>query len=321
MVQLRCGQPDLASQIAGNPTTGRRANHLHHSTARGGTTPDGASSVWHRGVDRWEHPLKTSTRTALAAPALGMAALFAFAGPAAAAEGSTNADLKPVVVNDVGGSGKAMVEISGTTLSFTLAAQGLLDAAPHAAHIHFADTARHECPTAADNNAAALQDETAPEEHLTTIEGEPAYGAIVVSLTKTGDTSPDSGLAVDRFAVGSEFEYSRGDVQVTEDVAQAILAGESVVVVHGVDHNGNGQYDMEGRGVSELKAELPGEATDPALCGVLNASQMGSMPQGGVETGAGSTTGIENAGLIGFGAVAAVAGAALLARRRFSTDN
>ena len=32
-----------------------------------------------------------------------------------------------------------MVEISGTTLSFTLAAQGLLATLPHAAHIHFGD--------------------------------------------------------------------------------------------------------------------------------------------------------------------------------------
>jgi hypothetical protein len=253
-----------------------------------------------------------------------MAALFAFAGPAAAAEGSTNADLESIVVNDVGGSGKAMVEISGTTLSFTLAAQGLLDNAPHAAHIHFSDTARHECPTATDNNAAALPGETDEAEHLTTTEGAPAYGEIVVSLTKVGDTSPESGLAVDRFAVGAAFEYSRGDVQVSEDVAQAILAGESVVVVHGVDHNGNGQYDADGRGESDLapgNAAVPGEATDPALCGVLNASQMGSMPKGGVETGAGSTTGIENAGLIGVGALATVGGAALLARRRFSASN
>ena len=266
--------------------------------------------------------MKATTRTALAAPALGMAALFAFAGPAAAADGTANADLKSVVVNDVGGSGKAMVQISGTTLSFTLAAQGLLKDAPHAAHIHFGPTARHECPTAGDNNAAALSGETAPEEHLTTTEGAPAYGPIVVSLTKTGDTSPDSGLAIDRFAVGDIFEYSRGYVQVSEEVAKAIVAGQAVVVVHGVDHDGDGKYGPGTRGVSELKAELPGEATDPALCGVLNASQMGEMPSGGVDTGGGSTTGTENAGLIGLGAAAAVGGGiALIARRRTATDS
>jgi hypothetical protein len=260
------------------------------------------------------------TRTAIAAPVLGFAALFATAGPAAAAEGSTMAELSPVPTNPVDGSGEAMVEISGTTLAFTLAAQGLANL-PHAAHIHFGDTARHECPTESDNNAAALSGETNEHEHFTTTEGAPAYGEIVVSLTKVGDTSPTSGLAVDRFAAGTEFEYSRGDVQVTEEVAQSILAGESVVVIHGVDYDGDGTLSAGDRGMSDLDPSLPGEATDPALCGVLNASQMSSTPQGGVETGAGSTTGIENAGLIGVGALATVGGAALIARRRFSTSS
>jgi hypothetical protein len=172
----------------------------------------------------------------------------------------------------------------------------------------------------------ALPGETNEAEHFTTTEGAPAYGPIVVSLTKTGDTSPESGLAVDRFDTGGTFEYSRGDVQVSEEVAKAILAGQAVTVVHGVDHNGNGTYDAEGRGESDLapgNAQVPGEATDPALCGVLNASQMRNMPSGGVETGAGSTTGVENTGLIGagIGAVAAAGGVALYARRRVSTDS
>jgi hypothetical protein len=260
------------------------------------------------------------TRTAIAAPVLGFAALFATAGPAAAADGSVMADLAPVPANPVDGSGEAMVEISGTTLSFTLAAQGLANL-PHAAHIHYGETARNECPTASDNNAAPLEGETNEHEHFTTTEGAPAYGEIVVSLTKTGDTSPTSGLAVDRFAAGASFEYSRGDVQVTPELAEDILSGESVVVIHGVDYDGDGALSPGDRGVSDLDPALPGEATDPALCGVLNASQMGSMPKGGVETGAGSTTGTENAGLIGFGALATVGGAALLARRRFSTEN
>jgi hypothetical protein len=267
--------------------------------------------------------LRTITRTVVAAPVLGFAALLAFAGPAAAAEGSVQASLAPVPVNPVDGSGQAMVEISGTTLSFTLAAQGLMADVPHAAHIHYGETARNECPTATDNNAAALPGETNHEDHVTTTEGAPAYGEIVVSLTKTGDTSPASGLAVDRFAVGADFEYSRGDVQVTEELAEDILSGESVVVIHGVDYDGDGAFSAGDRGMSDLDPTLPGEATDPALCGVLNASQMGDMPAGGVETGAGSTTGVENIGLIGtgVGAVAAAGGVALFARRRFSTDN
>jgi hypothetical protein len=250
--------------------------------------------------------LPTVAIVAAAFPLLTMSA-------ASAAEGSAQADLTPTPSSPGGGTGQAMVEISGTTLSFTLAAQGLLADAPHAAHIHFGQDARHECPTDEDN--------TDPTEFFTTTEGAPAYGEIVVSLTTEGDTSPDSALAVDRFGVGDDFEYSRGDVQVSEDVAQAILDGESAVVIHGVDYDGDGAYSEGERGASELDESLPGEATDPALCGVLAASQMGEMPEGGVETGAGSTTGVENAGLIGLGALATVGGGALLIRRRFTTDN
>jgi hypothetical protein len=267
--------------------------------------------------------MRNATRTALAAPVIGVALLFT-AGPAAAADGSVQADLTPVPVSGPeGASGQGMVEISGTTLSFTLAAQGLLADQPHAAHIHFGADARHECPTAADNNAAPLDGETAPETHVTTTEGGPAYGEIVVSLTTEGDTSPTSGLAVDRFPVGDKFEYSRGDVQVSEEVAQAILAGQSVAVIHGVDYDGDGAYSAGDRGMSDLDPSLPGEATDPAICGVLTASQMGDMPSGGVSTGGGSTTGTENAGLIGLGALAVAGGGAgvFLARRRASTES
>ncbi len=186
----------------------------------------------------------------------------------AVADGAANANLTPVVNNGSSGEGTAMVKVTGGTIDFTLAASGLADG-PHAAHIHFGQDARHECPTASDNNAAALEGETNEAEHFTTTEGAPAYGEIVVSLTTEGDTSPASGLAVDRFAVGDDFEYSRGDVQVTEELAQSILSGESVVVIHGVDYNNNGEYDFESAGKSELDPALPAEATDPASCGVL----------------------------------------------------
>lgn len=255
--------------------------------------------------------MRTVTRTAVAAPAIGLAALLLAAGPAAAADGSTQGSLTPVPLNGVDGSGSAMVEVSGTTLSFTLAAQGLLADAPHAAHIHYGEDARNICPTAeADTDGSGT---------INVTEGAPFYGGIMVSLTTSGDTSPDSGLAVDRFAVGPDFEYMRGDVTVTEDVAQDILSGDAVVVVHGVDHDDSGAYD--GDTPSDLDPALPTEATDPALCGVLQASQMTDMPAGGVDTGAGSTSGVEHAGLVGAAGVAALGGVALLARRRFSTDS
>jgi len=264
--------------------------------------------------------LNSFKRAALAAPALSLAALVAMAAPASAADGAAMGDLTPVVVNGVDATGKATAEIEGTTLSFSLAAQGLLADAPHAAHIHFGADARNECPTEADNTAAALDGETDPDAHLTSTDGAPSYGGIVVSLTTEGDTSPDSALAVDRFGVGDDIDYSRGDVEVSQEVADAILDGKAVVVVHGVDHNDSGTYDAGDRGVSDLDPSLPGEATDPAICGVLQASQMSGMPDGGVDTGAGSTSGYENVGLISAGGLALLGGATLMIRRRQSAQ-
>ena len=123
---------------------------------------------------------------------------------------------------------------------------------------------------------------------------------------------------MDRFGVGDDVSYARGDVTVTAEVAEDILSGESVVVVHGVDHDGSGAYD--GATVSDLDPSLPTEATDPALCGVLQASQM-AMPAGGVQTGEAAVGGTD-LGLVAAGGAAALAGAALLvARRRTATDS
>jgi CHRD domain len=233
--------------------------------------------------------MRTSYR--LATLALGSAAMLPFlgAGTAFAADGNVSANLKPVALNGVDGSGMASVAVSGTTINVTMAATGLLAGSPHAAHIHFGADARHECPIASDD---AKNDGT-----INTTDGGPAYGPIVVSLTKTGDTSPASGLAVDRFdtAAGGKISYERGSIKVSQGVADAISAGESVVVIHGADHNDNGKYDGDTK--SDLDPKLPTEATDPALCGALSA-----MPAGGVATGAGGAASqTSNEGMIALG--------------------
>ncbi|WP_037364067.1 CHRD domain-containing protein [Nakamurella lactea] len=247
--------------------------------------------------------------------AIGVLAMLGWALPAAAADSTVQADLKPVAGNGVQGSGKAMVQITGNTLTVTMAATGLLPDNPHAAHIHFGAEARHECPN--------LGDDTDKDGHLTTTEGGPAYGPVVVSLTKTGDTSAKSVLAIDRYdtAPGGDLQYERGSIQVSDEVAAAIAAGKSVVVIHGVDYDHDGAYG--GSKKSELDPSLPTEATDPALCGVLTASQMSGMPAGGVQTGGGSTAGVEDPGLlIGGGAAvlfgAALFGGALIGRRKLA---
>ncbi len=123
------------------------------------------------------------------------------------------------------------------------AASGLLPDNPHAAHIHFGAEARHECPRAGDDANG--------DNHLNTTEGGPAYGDIVVSLTKTGDTSPKrAGGRPLRHRPGGKINYERGSINVSDAVAQAIVDGKSVVVVHGVDYNKNASTTAAPRATS-----------------------------------------------------------------------
>jgi len=242
----------------------------------------------------------------LAGVACGATALLAFgAGPALAASGSVHANLRSVPGSEVHGSGTAMVKVDGRTITVTMAAMGLVANQPHAAHIHFGADARHECPT--------LSEDSNGNGHLSTKEGAPAYGPVAVSLTKTGDTSAKSVLAIDRFdtAKGGDISYERGSIKVSEDLAKAIAGGEAVVVIHGVDHNDNGKYD--GAEKSDLNPKLPAEATDPALCGVLR-----NAPGGGMATGNGGAAAGRNTALIGLGGAAllAAAGSGVVAARR-----
>ena len=248
---------------------------------------------------------RTLTLASLAIASLAVSPFLGM-GAAVAADGDTMANLKPVALNGVQASGTAMVQVNGTRIDVTMAASGLLADNPHAAHIHFGAEARHECPAAGDD---ADGDGT-----INTTDGGPAYGDIVVSLTKTGDTSPDSGLAVDRFdtAPGGKLSYERGSIDVAPEVATAIANGESVIVVHGVDHNDSGKYD--GKKKSDLDPKLPTEATDPAICGVLV-----SAPAGGADTGLGgaASSGTDNGLLaLGGGLMLVAAGTGAVAARR-----
>jgi len=249
--------------------------------------------------------MRTSTTLASVAVAGFFAAPFLGMSAASAADGDTMANLQPIALNGVNGSGTAMVAVNGTRIDVTMAASGLLADNVHAAHIHFGADARHECPTAGED-----ADDSGT---LNTTEGAPAYGPVVVSLTKTGDTSPESVVAVERFdtAPGGELSYERGSINVAPEVATAIADGEAVVVIHGVDHNHNGKYD--GKAKSDLDPSLPTEATDPALCGVLAAA-----PQGGVAAGNGGAAAGQDTSLIalGGGLMAVAAGTGALAVRR-----
>ncbi len=245
------------------------------------------------------------TTRKVASATLGAAAMLALAAGPALADGGVNANLKPNAGSGVTGSGTAMVTVTGTTITVNMAASGLLPDQPHAAHIHFGADARHECPV--------IGEDTNKDGHLNVSEGGSAYGPIVVSLTTSGDTSPASGLAVDRFdtAPGGKISYERGSIEVAPEVATAITDGQAVVVIHGVDYDKDGKYSGDVK--SDLDPSLPTEATDPALCGVLRAA-----PAGGMATGAGGAAGGRNEALIllGGGALLAAAGTGAFAARR-----
>jgi hypothetical protein len=177
---------------------------------------------------------------------------------------TTRANLEPL--NDSGVDGASKVVVHGRKLNVTVKADRLLKEMPHAQHIHFGAKARHECPT--------VRDDANHDHRLNTLEGQPAYGRVRVSLTTRGDTSPASTLAVNRFptAEDRQINYER-NITTSKRVARGIRNGNAVVVIHGIDYNGNGKYDFRGAGKSELDPSLPAEATDTVSCGVLKEVQ------------------------------------------------
>ncbi|MGP5033642.1 CHRD domain-containing protein [Brachybacterium alimentarium] len=254
--------------------------------------------------------MRTTTKRVL--PLLAATAMLGLFGgsSAALAEGHGGHDMTTLEahlteLNDSGASGTAWVTLDGNEVTVKMENTGLLAGSPHAQHIHVGG--KNQCPDPnmeGNGENGAIQVSDAHDD----------YGMIVSSLTTEGDTSPDSGLAVDRFPVGDD-AYER-TFEVSDDVAADIADGKGVIVVHGVDHNGSGEYD--GDVVSDLDPNLPSEATDPAACGTLDVAQMEQWPEGGAETGDGSTAGIENSGALiaGGGLLTAAAVGGIALRRR-----
>ena len=180
--------------------------------------------------------------------------------PAAFAQEAFQADLAPL--NNSGASGTANLALEGDQLTTDIASEGLAPNLPHAQHIHGLEQAISECPTLAnDQDGDGL---------VNTTEGEPSYGPILTSFTTEGDTSPASGLAVDRFPVASSVGTVNYFRSLIAPPGVAFNLGNFAIVQHGVDLNGNGEYDFDAAGASDLDPSLPQEATIPANCGVIN---------------------------------------------------
>lgn len=180
-------------------------------------------------------------------------------------EGSERYQTHLSPLNGSGSSGETYVSLDGDQVTVRLRTTGASPNLPHAQHFHIGGN--NQCPTLAnsDMNNDGL---------ISSVEGQPSYGPVEVSLTTSGDVSAASGLAVDRFPVANAagvVNYQR-----TFTLPSGVSADDvknAVVVQHGISElfeNPN-MYDGDPR--SSLDMSLPLEATIPAACGALVADE------------------------------------------------
>jgi hypothetical protein len=180
-----------------------------------------------------------------------------------------------VPTNKVDGLGSATVRLKGNVATVSLKTNGLLDGQPHAMHIHAGE--KGACPTV-----------EAAREHnghlsISTLDGAAFYGHPRVALTTRGDFGVASILEFSRFPHTGNIVYKR-TFRLRPNTVRFVRKNLAVIVVHGVDYNGNGSYD-DTLGGSDLNPALSGEATAPALCGELLAGRAAQQSaQGGVYT-------------------------------------
>ncbi|RNI25491.1 hypothetical protein EFY87_00340 [Flexivirga caeni] len=187
---------------------------------------------------------------------------------------------------------------------------------PHVQHIHI--NGNDMCPTAsADTNHDGV---------ISTVEGQPAYGKIGTTLSTKGTTGASAAATVTVAPGGGSFTYKR-TFTMNQATLSAIKNNKAVVVVHGLNPANAPKAALTSP--NSLGVTLPGASkklamigTAPALCGRLVSSQMNTMPSGGVQTGGGGTSGIQDQGLFyGAGGLLLGAGAVLVVRRRFGKQH
>lgn len=256
--------------------------------------------------------------------AIGAAIVLPLAAPGLAAaqegDGRNSVEIQLDSLNSSGATGTAtLTPTEDGGLQVQIDASGLVPNQPHAQHLHGGfDGTDFMCPgTGADTDGDGF---------VSTVEGIPAYGGIQLSLTTEGDTSADSGLALERFPTAD----GEGDLTYERTIDASALPEGTVeqlanlhIVQHGIDVDDDGQYTVQSPiGESPLAQSLgltgvPAEATFPASCGMVSGAGAATMPEGGVATGDGSTTDTTAPALLAIGGVAALgAGSVLLVRRR-----
>jgi hypothetical protein len=204
-----------------------------------------------------------------------VAVLLSAGAAAAVSAGSFRADLLPVPHDHVadGGSdvsGQASLRLTGRTLDITLTASGLTPDEPHAMHIHGLTQSKNECPTIEDDVSTGDPIDSGtfvagtPDGLISLGEGAPDYGPIDVSMTVVGDTSPSSGLSLERFVsadADGNLSYHRS-VVVPKEVAKNLT--NLHIVLHGADLPGDPDH-------SSLSSLF--EATLPVACGEITSAR------------------------------------------------
>jgi hypothetical protein len=157
-------------------------------------------------------------------------------------------------------SGRAKLTLRGDALDVLLKGRGLSPNLPHAAHIHGKNHPEIATCPGAERRAGGVSNSL-----IETVDGLADYGPILSSFTTSGDTSPASGLALDRMPVAKDngkLTYRR-TITVPAEVANHL--GEKHIVVHGHDIDGDGGYDPVP--ITALGAPL--EAELPVACGEI----------------------------------------------------
>ncbi len=247
--------------------------------------------------------------------AVALAGFLVCSGGPASADTTVTAELSES--NDSGVTGTAsLIAKDDGGLRVVIRGDGFVPGQPHAQHVHGSTTGGHfMCPT--------MENDTDGDGLLTNEEASGEYGDVFMALTTQGDASADSGLALDRMPIADESGHLEYDRTFNADQLPDGLVEQLAhlhVVQHGIDVNGNGEYDIDGAGVSTFAQNLgvdgvPEEATNPASCGVVTGAMAPTAPVGGPETGgADAAASTVDPPLLAFGGLLMVAAATVLLR-------
>jgi len=266
---------------ADDPGMTRAASGMSYPVA----PPEGESTgTGHAVPPRGRRPAKPrrARRWVLAAI---VAVLVLAAGAAASQIFSSNEEAAPpagdpfdtsfqrVPTNRVTATGKAVVRVDGNTANVTIDIDGVVGQ-PHLMHIHAGGQGK--CP---DSSVAKLHN---GNRSIATGDAGKFYGQPQTSLTERGDTSRRSITAFDRFPDNEKIAYRR-TIRIPAPLTAQMRSGLAVILVHGIDYNGNGTYDNV-LDRSDIDRKFTGESTAPAMCGPLRAAKTTNASAGTVFT-------------------------------------